>query len=618
MKNSQYSHDDFRQYTKRWAAVNKFTGSAAPSVAAAAALMALTVLLPATAQIIPSDRSINWSQSGIPGGIPKRTTICSLVPAGASASTIQSALNSCPANQVVLLAAGTYNISGGLTIPSNVVLRGAGTKATVLNASGSGGGFIRFGVGSTPSTSNSTSITGGATAGSTSLTVSSTSGITVGSHLMVTQLNDSSYVTITTNNGTCTWCDGGIGWNGTRVQGQIVEVTSVSGSTVGISPGLYKAYTQTPLATRLAMGARNAGVEDLQVYMNNTGYTANFLMSGTANSWIKNVESNYTDGDHVQMHWGYRNEIRDSYFHDGFTHSPGSTESCIFIANKSSANLVENNVLRRLHASIMLNWGAAGNVIGYNYMDNNFDSAGYNTLFTGLSFHGAHPAFNLIEGNIAPKLEADYYWGSSSHNTLLRNWFKGVGQIIPPLTGRGAEQTSSAYWASQALVGIDLSQTVRYFNLLGNIIGSDRQKTMSWTLQRVALETRSFYTSNNHYGYTFGYANLSDTGSDSRNNSLPYTTAIIHGDYDYVSSATKWDATITDHNVPASLYRSSKPSWFGSLEWPAFGPSVGDPSKILIGSIPAKTCFDQGSMPACLAGGSEDASLPVPGGVTAD
>src|SRR5262249_53034659 len=152
-------------------------------------------------------------------------------------------------NQVVKLAAGTYEIGSTLTIPSNVVLRGAGPQQTFLNASGSGTGFISFGSGTQPYINNSTSITGGTSQGSTSFTVASASGISVGSYLLITQLNDSSYVTITTTNGSCTWCDGGIGWNGTRVQGQIVEVTSVSGNTIGFSPGLFINYTLTPLAT---------------------------------------------------------------------------------------------------------------------------------------------------------------------------------------------------------------------------------------------------------------------------------------------------------------------------------------------------------------------------------
>jgi hypothetical protein len=545
--------------------------------------------------LIPSCRTIDWSQSGIPGEIPSRTTVCASIPAGASQTTIQNALNACPANQVVQLATGTYSIST-LTIPSNVTLRGAGPQKTILNSTGPGRGVLVFGAGRTPQISSSVSIAGGAKTGSRSLTLASTQGISPGMYLMVTQLNDPEYVSITTNNGTCSWCDGGIGWNGSRVQGQIVEVTSVSGTSVGVSPGLYMDYKLTPLATPFSAGGKYIGVEDLQVYMNNKGYTTNFLLEGTAYSWIKNVESNYTDGDHAQILWGYRNEIRDSYFHDSYFHTPGSTDADVFVANKTSGTLIENNTLRRLHASIMLNWGAAGNVIAYNYMDNNFDSSGYNTLFTGISLHGAHPMFNLIEGNISPKLEADYYWGSSSHTTVFRNWFKGAAKIIPPLTGRAVEDTANSYWASQALAGIDLSQTTRYYNLLGNIIGSDWQKTLGkWTQQVVYPQQRSYYTSNNPYGYSFGFGSLSDQGTDSGNTSLPYSTSIIHGDYDYVKNTFRWDPTITNQTLPSSLYLSSKPAWFGTLSWPAFGPNITN----AVGDIPAKYCFDNQKMPNC-------------------
>lgn len=566
-----------------------------------AASAAAVFSLAAQAQVIPASRVIDWSQSGIPGGVPNRTTVCASLGAGASRSAIQSALDACPANQVVKLAAGTYSIDGSLTIPSNVVLRGAGPKQTILSASGSGNAFIRLGAGTTPAIANSSAVSGGATANSKSLTLASASGVTVGSYLMITQLNDPSYVTITTTNGSCTWCDGGIGWNGTRVQGQIVEVTSVSGNTVGVSPGLYMDYTRTPLATKFTMSAKNAGVEDLQVYMNNTGYTANFMLQGSAYSWVRNVESNYTDGDHAQLHWGFRNEIRDSYFHDAFTHSPGSTDADIFVADKTSASLIENNTLRRLHESVMLNWGAAGNVIAYNYVDNNFDSSGYNTLFGGLNVHGAHPMFNLWEGNMAPKLDADFFWGSSSHNTAFRNWFKGAATITQPLTGRGTEQASTTYWASQALAGVDLAHTVRYYNLVGNVIGSDWQKGKPWTPQTVAPASRSYYSSNNAYGYSFGYANLSDGGDNAGDNALPYTTALIHGDYDYVRGVFRWDSTISNHTLQPSYYRTARPAWFGALAWPAFGPSPSNPATPLVGNIPAKSCYDQGKMPNCLA-----------------
>lgn len=554
------------------------------------------------AQIIPASRSIDWTQSGVPGGIPNRTTICANISAGASTSTIQSALNACGANNVVMLAAGTYNVSA-LTIPSGVVLRGSGPQSTILNASGSGTGFIAIGSNGSPNIGSSTAIVSGASSGSNSLVVASSSGISVGSYLMITQLNDATYVWITTSNGTCTWCDGGLGWNGTRVQGQIVEVTSVNGNSIGISPNLYVTYALTPLATPFSMGAKYSGVEDLQVYMNNTGYTANFYLNEAAYSWVKNVESNYTDGDHAEIYWGFRNEIRDSYFHDAFKHTPGSTDTDIFIALKSSANLVENNILRRQHISIMFNWGAAGNVVSYNYLDNDFDSGSYNTMYEGIDFHGAHPMFNLIEGNLAQSHVADFFWGTTSHNTLFRNWFKGVEQIIPPTTnGRAPEQPGAAYWAIQYLVAIDLTQVASSFNLVGNVVGSDRQKTTgTWTSQAVWPAPRDTYAGGPpQWGHSFGYAGPADTGGNSGDRSATYTTALIHGEYDYVLGATTWDGSISNHNLPTSLYRSLRPNWFGSLVWPAFGPDPATPTTVLVGTIPAKSCYDQGRMPNCL------------------
>ena len=379
-------------------------------------------LSPAQGAIIDPSRMIDWSQAGIPGGIPNRTTVCATINAttygnGTTDATtaIQNALNSCPANQVVYLPAGTYRINGSLRVPSNVTLRGAGPKQTILDARGSGSAVVSLGQSVSPSAANSVAITGGTTAGSNTIAVSSASGITVGSYLMITELNDPSFVTIEGNQGTCTWCDASM-WKATRVLGQIVEVTSINGTNIGISPSLYITYSSSlsPLAAKFAAGGKYAGVEDLQVYANNTGYTANLRMDGAAYCWIKNIESNYADGDHVQAFNSYRGEIRDSYFHDAFSHTSGTTDADVFIAIKSSGFLVENNALRRLHCSVLLNWGAAGNVIAHNYMDGNFDTTAPNVLIYELSAHGAHPMFNL--------------WGRQHPRFPASGWHLGIFQ----------------------------------------------------------------------------------------------------------------------------------------------------------------------------------------------
>jgi hypothetical protein len=75
---------------------------------------------------------------------------------------------------------------------------------------------------------------------------------------------------------------------------------------------------------------------------------------------------------------------------------------------------------------------------------------------------------NLIEGNVSAKITHDYTMGSSSHNTLFRNWVRGW-RSNPPI-GWGV-------WA------IDIQNFNRYFNIVGNVIGLP-----SWTTGTVLAD----------------------------------------------------------------------------------------------------------------------------------
>jgi hypothetical protein len=70
-------------------------------------LAALAFVAPAFGDPVPSNRRINWTYTGVPGGIPNRTTICATFSPDATAAAITSAINACN-NGVVLLNAGTY------------------------------------------------------------------------------------------------------------------------------------------------------------------------------------------------------------------------------------------------------------------------------------------------------------------------------------------------------------------------------------------------------------------------------------------------------------------------------------------------------------------------------
>lgn len=591
----------------------------------------------AWAGILDPTRAIDWSTAGIPGGIPSRITACATLNASTygngstdATTAINNALSGCASGQCVSLSAGTFLVNGRINIPSNVTLRGAGANQTILEAHNTSGAVISLGTGGVPyGQSNAVAITGGASAGSTSITLASASGISVGSYLVIDQLNDGTIVATHGSEGACTWCDNGQG--GTRVQGQIVEVTTVSGTTIGVNPGLYVSYTLTPHATPFS-ATKYAGVENLQVYANNTGATTNFAMNGCAYCWISGIEGNYADGDHVEVDFSYHSEIINSYFSNAYRHTPGTYDSDLALRNKSTGMLVQNNIFERLHVSAMMEWGPAGNVLAYNYMFGNFDSGAPNVMMSNLNTHGAHPQFNLWEGNIVAQIHPDSIWGSGGNLSTFRNWATGATKVCNPMSGRGTVTCSpmgaqggagvNGWYAIQGVRVMDYDFLVSNANMVADVIGSSvmagltryNNGTQPLTqVQQVAAVcgpspcgsgSRGYDTS--AYAYTLGYGEASDTGGGTYDSLTPYNTMFQHGEYSNVTGTIKWAPSVTQ-TLPPSFYLSSKPAWFGSVRFPPIGPDVlggigpgGHANK-----IPAEVCYEN------VMGGTDGTGSPL-------
>ena len=529
-------------------------------------------------------QGIDWSSAGV-GTIPARTVACAQLNAGASLATINADLASCPSGEAVVLAAGTYTISGTLHVPSNVTLRGAGADKTILNATGSGEAPVLLGSGSVPYVPRV--ISGGASSGSTQITLGATLGISAGAYLVITEANDSSYVTTAGSGGNCNWCDGSWTTTGNYARGQIVQVTAVSGNTVSISPALYTSYTHAPIAVAFKMAASYAGVESLQVRANNTGYTANFAMDLCAYCWVKGVESNYADGDHVAVSWGYHDEIRDSYFSNAYLHTPGTYDSDVKLVLKTSASLIENNIIERTHVAVMLEWGPAGNVIAYNYTMGEFDSGSPNVVIGGLDYHGAHPQFNLVEGNVMTVFYADSIWGSSSDTTAFRNWFVGTNHVCAPASGRGTVNCSgkNGYYGYQAARAIQFSYLATRNFFIGNIVGSSQMQALLKAGAAIPQSDQLEYPAVRPYEasqlWTFGYGSANDDGLGTGcgggiapcHKEGNTATQLLHGNYDNLSKITAWASGINTL-LPASFYLAAKPAWWGTLPFPAIGPDI--------------------------------------------
>ncbi|MFZ0825993.1 MAG: glycosyl hydrolase family 28-related protein [Verrucomicrobiia bacterium] len=527
-------------------------------------------------QIIPSGRCVTWANNvGIPGGIPNRTTIyktlTGLDATGATdvSSQIQSALNACPSGQVVYLPAGTYKINSALTISSSITFRGAGPDQTILVGTISGrNGLVTINSTVLNGQSSSANIIAGATKGSTNLTIAAAdANLHPGYIMMVDQLNDGVFIiNDATDPGGYQRTDTDDRGTGTRNNSQAVEVQSVNGTAISVWPPLVWTFTNQPqIYYKQASSSsfnyvENAGVEDMCLRNVNPDTTSyyNLYFNRCAYCWARNIRTENAATSHIEILNSFRMEVR----HCTLSNSVNLAASYGYgldLEYQTCSSLIEDNIFVKTRDFIKTDSGSSGNVVIYNYQTNALANPAAPTFqgHTG-GAHSAHPMMNLFEGNITYRPAFDFYWGSSSHQTVARNWFRG------PMP-----------YAAQMGCAILIDQAVSYYNVVGNVLGSPGiNSNPNWTTRystRVSPQSMAY----DHVYATirFGYWSDSDVGGGNNANTQ-WANTIVAGNYDYVTGAQAWINPTTAQAIPASYYYSSKPAYFGSLAWPPIDPAA--------------------------------------------
>lgn len=560
-------------------------------------LTALALSLFASARagfVLPADRSVDWTQVGVEGGIPSVSTIYTNLTAidntGATdvSAAINAAIGACPSNQVVQLPAGVFLLSNSISMNDGVVLRGQGSNtviignfnATIVNFHGP---FWYY---------DQAKITSGFYKGSSNLVLQTLpADLGVGSKVQITESND---VTLVNQCGS----DGCVG---EYAVGQWVAVKAINGKTLTVWPPLYSNYTNTlaPFIYFPVNGSSvnhnfidHAGLENLTLYNQSAGLSeVNIAMYFSANCWIKNIRSYWGSVCHIWTYDTYRCEIRDSLF-SGVT-APITSSRCYGLQTgtpnspspscKSSALLIENNIWTGCRGSIVLGYGAAGCVIGYNYFADALDEVP-SILRADIFIHSAHPVMNLFEGNVGGAINADDFHGSSSDNTVFRNYWRG----------RDANNVTVS-----SLRSVEVDAWSRRYNVVGNVLGSTHVNVASMTalanppggaLALAAVPNATWSYQNWYKALMFGYDG--EGGGMTIDDTNSYLTSLITGNFNCVDNQTDWDTNGTQ-TLPLSLYHlTGQPAWWnnwGSAAWPPIGPGTG--SSPLVSTIPAQLLY---------------------------
>ena len=80
---------------------------------------------------------------------------------------------------------------------------------------------------------------------------------------------------------------------------------------------------------------------------------------------------------------------------------------------------------------------------------------------------------------------------------------------------------------------------------------------------------------------------------------LTLSTVIRGGNFDYLTNQVAWTSSFPSQTLPASLYLSTKPGFFGNYQWPWINPT----SAPQVSTLPAKARMDAGT-PFALAPGA--------------
>jgi len=577
------------------------------------------------------DRMTDWTHAGVvqpdgTRGIPSRTTVCATVDAAKygdgktdATAAIQSAIDTCPDNQVVMLPAGTYLLKSAIGIKHPIVLRGAGAPATKIVESASINVSATPGTWPGQNTLHAVDWIAGYDQGTTTITVSDASGLHVGQPVVLDQLNDTAvttagYVPLVSTAGNegnvgvgvndCASRDGlNFCTDGThpvpRALMQIAQVKAVSGKQVTLDAPVYATHLASLAPQVFYWDGGNlayAGVENLAI---DAQYKDGAIsMTFCTDCWVKGVQIEHIARGAVSLFYDLHVEIRDSYFHMNQASAP---ENYGIEVDDTSQSLFENNILDALAAGIIVSWSSSGNVISYNYSIN--DSPGSQVLSQTLSNHSVHAFMNLWEGNTVPKFVSDVIWGSASHQTLFRNRISGY---MKPSAASGSTLWSNGNWP------IGLEAWHRDFNIIGNVLG---QAGVQNGYQAAAVADAALVGATRYNDtcacctcgmgvapiYVLGYWNSWSAGANpDKFDPLVAGTLLRWGNFDYFSAKTHWDlqelpageTAPADQKLPSSLYLAGKPSWFGSGTWPPIGPDVSS----MANKLPAQLCYETNNL----------------------
>jgi hypothetical protein len=587
--------------------------------------------------LVPAANLTSWANPGMTslGGIPTRNTVYQSFAAATygngtiEASTdVQTALDACPAGQVVALGAGTFLFNNYILVHTGITLRGAGAGVTFVKKTNGAhideetpadaqpfvviGPGRFFNNGQAPDlTSKTVSVDGNK--GDYSITLSSASGLSAGMIVIIDELSGAGWQTDPLGHGTSVWAspDFKVVWSfhspgfvtddpliaTTPTSGdaaswfcrqdrptcEVKEIASVSGNVVTFTSPLHIDYRTghtaqlTPYTSNVHV--KNAGVESMTC----TGFSNGCIrFEAAAYCWAKNMEVTVWHDEGIALDNSFRIEVRDSYIHDAAWPQPGGAGYAISSAFGSAECLIENNISMIANKVMVARCAGAGSVVAYNYVDDGFINTNEAWIEIGLNAsHMVGPHHVLFEGNYGFNFDSDKTHGNSIYHTIFRNWLRGVRKsFVNPHTGDTVDDTTGGGLTNGPRRCAGAAAFSYWMAFVGNVLGASGQ------MSGFIYNSTGTDSMGNKTIWLLGWDDWSPQPWDS--NVEARTTR--EGNWDWLQSQQSWENATPGTAIANSLYLASKPAFFGSNTWPWVDPTTGTTY-----TLPAKKRFDDGT-----------------------
>ena len=250
--------------------------------------------------------------------------------------------------------------------------------------------------------------------------------------------------------------------------GQIFQVVQIDGDSLVLNKPLRRSYDGNHFPDIYKLSPRrqvHLKCITIEIVDTSASQTSTIYINSAVDCSLSGIESNFCNYAHVDIVNSSRITVTNSYFKDAHDYGSGGKGYGVMLEFTSGDCLISQNIFHHLRHSMILQAGANGNVLAYNYsIDPFWSGTALPSNSSGdLVLHGNYLYMNLLESNVVQNIVIDNSHGiNGPFNTFFRNRAELYGIFMN--TGPASN--------SQNFIGNQVTNTssifLGFYNLQGN------------------------------------------------------------------------------------------------------------------------------------------------------